>query len=577
MNPRIGAICYRLCDQCTFVSGQKLDAGNLGPVATDDLVATNEDTAIIIRASDLLGNDFDPDAGDILAIVSLTQPGRGILVDNGDGTLTYLPDENFNGSDSFTYSISDGRGGSDVATVMISVLAVNDAPVGTADSLDAVEGTPLTIGIATLLSNDSDVEGDALNLISFTQPEHGTLVLNSNGTLTYVSDPGFIGEDSFTYIAGDGQLLSDPVTVTINVEPAIAGTYTYTMDQPLGIPDNGFIVSTIEVSDSFKIMDLNVVLDISHTRDSDLRVVLVSPDGTPIELFSFVGGRGENFTGTILDDSATVAIGDGAAPFSGVYRPTGDLSQLEGMNVQGTWTLEIYDAKKRHTGTLNSWSIEVARGNTMVASASAPESSESVTALTQAELDGVVEQVLLDWSQDGLINAEEFVTLSAAEVSIAELGGRVLGLATYGAITIDATAAGYGWFVDTTPDDASEFEATGTESILRAYEGSLAEGKMDLLTVVSHELGHLLGHEHDTSESSIMSESLDAGTRLEDDHSEADVVTEIAYKSELMQWVPARWNSYQFDWEGGYVSMLPSGLDFWLHDERKNRWSGKAR
>ena len=74
-----------------------------------------------------------------------------------------------------------------------------------------------------------------------------------------------------------------------------------------------------------------------------------------------------------------------------------------------------------------------------------------------------------------------------------------------------------------------------------------------------------------------MSESLDAGTRIEDDHSEAEVVTETGYGPGLVQWVPARWNSYQFDWQGGYVSLLPSGLDFWLHDERKNRWSGKAR
>ena len=253
----------------------------------------------------------------------------------------------------------------------------------------------------------------------------------------------------------------------------------------------------IEVTDSFTILDINVTLDITHSRVNDLRVVLVSPDGVAIELFDRVGGRGNNFSGTVLDDSATTAIGNGAAPFSGVYLPTGDLSQLEGMNVQGTWTLEIYDVKRRAAGTLNSWSIEVTRGSTMVASASAPESSESVPALTQAELDGVVEQVLLDWSQDGLINAEQLASLSAAEIRIAELAGRVLGLATYGAITIDATAAGYGWFVDTTPDDASEFEATETEGILRAYEGSLAEGKMDLLTVVSHELGHLLGHEHD--------------------------------------------------------------------------------
>ena len=389
-----------------------VDAGNLAPVAEDDTFQTDEDTAIIITAADLLGNDNDPDAGDILTVDSITQPGKGSLSNNGDGTYTYTPDQDFNGSDNFTYTVSDGRGGSDTAQVTISILPVNDAPEGNPDSLDAVEGTPLTISIASLVSNDDDAEGSALSLISFTQPEHGTLERNTNGTLTYTPEAGFVGEDSFTYIAGDGDLLSDPVTVTIDVTPAIAGTYTYSMvGGPVAIPDNGFDTYQIEVTDSFTILDINVALDITHGRVNDLRVVLVSPDGIAIELFNRVGGRGNNFSGTVLDDSATTAIGDGAAPFSGVYLPTGNLSQLEGMDVQGTWTLEIYDVKRRNTGTLNSWSIEVTRGSTMVASASAPESSRvRIPSLTQAELDGVVEQVLLDWSQDGLINAEELAS-----------------------------------------------------------------------------------------------------------------------------------------------------------------------
>ena len=99
---------------------------------------------------------------------------------------------------------------------------------------------------------------------------------------------------------------------------------------------------------------------------------------------------------------------------------------------------------------------------------------------------------------------------------------------------------------------------------------------MDLLTVVSHELGHLLGHEHESGEGAIMSESLDAGIRIEDDHSEAEVVTETGYKSELMQWVPARWNRYQFDWEQGYM-IRPCDLDWLPSDMRKNGQLGKAR
>jgi subtilisin-like proprotein convertase family protein len=167
--------------------------------------------------------------------------------------------------------------------------------------------------------------------------------------------------------------------------PVIAATTTYSMDQPVAIPDNGFIAATINVTDAFRIRDIDVELNISHTRVSNLHVVLVSPTGKSIELFNKVGGRGDNFTGTQLDDAGTTRIGRGAAPFTGVFRPDGDLGSLEGTEVQGTWTLEIHDNKKRHTGILDSWSITVTRDSSLLASEAAVESAALQSSLTRGQ------------------------------------------------------------------------------------------------------------------------------------------------------------------------------------------------
>jgi len=122
-------------------------------------------------------------------------------------------------------------------------------------------------------------------------------------------------------------------------------------------------ISTLSISDAFEILDLNVHLDISHIRDQDLDVYLTSPTGTRVELFSAVGNlllKNYNFAGTILDDQASTPITDGEAPFAGRFRPEGLLSDFNGENTAGTWTLEVVDNTFRDEGTLNSWSIEVA-------------------------------------------------------------------------------------------------------------------------------------------------------------------------------------------------------------------------
>ena len=128
---------------------------------------------------------------------------------------------------------------------------------------------------------------------------------------------------------------------------------------PLDIVDNTTITSELEILDEGSVADLNVELDITHTFDADLDVFLIAPDGTRVELFTDVGGSGENFTGTILDADADVIIANGGAPFTGSFQPEGDLTAVEGMSITGIWTLEITDDAGGDTGTLDFWCLTI--------------------------------------------------------------------------------------------------------------------------------------------------------------------------------------------------------------------------
>ncbi len=202
----------------TATGGVRIDvmaAGNAAPVAVADSVAAAEDAPVVIAP---LANDTDAD-GDTPTLIAFSAAAHGVLADNGDNTLTYTPDPDFNGTDSFGYTIHDGRGGTAEGTVTITVAAVNDAPTPADDVFQAFIDTPLTINVAELLANDADPEGDALSLAGFDQPAHGVVVDNGDGTLSYTPESGFQGGDGFVYRVSDGQDIA-AANVAIGVTPA---------------------------------------------------------------------------------------------------------------------------------------------------------------------------------------------------------------------------------------------------------------------------------------------------------------------------------------------------------------------
>ena len=217
---------------------------NNAPTALADSASTSEDIAVNI---DVLSNDDDLD-GDALTVDSVTQPSNGSVLINADETVSYTPASNFNGSDSFDYTVSDGQGGTDTATVTVGVIAVNDAPTAADDSASTNRNVAVIIDV---LSNDEDPDGDSLTVDSVTQPTNGSVVINADERLSYTPASNFNGSDSFDYTVADGQGGTDTATVSVDV--------TYENSSPIAVADSATTDEDITVT-------LNVL---SNDTDAD--------------------------------------------------------------------------------------------------------------------------------------------------------------------------------------------------------------------------------------------------------------------------------------------------------------------
>ena len=170
-------------------------------------------------ATSVLANDSDPD-GDPITAVKLTNPSRGTVTLNANGTFLYTHDGSNESSDSFTYSANDGKINSAPITVSINVTGTNDPPVANNDTIVLDVGataTTLDNGQTRVTYNDIDPDADSLTVTLVTSPSYGNLTLNSNGTFSYVQNGVMNSGDSFQYKAFDGTVYSNNATVNIYV------------------------------------------------------------------------------------------------------------------------------------------------------------------------------------------------------------------------------------------------------------------------------------------------------------------------------------------------------------------------
>ncbi len=271
------------------------------PVALPDSYSTAEDTSLVVPASGVLSNDFDADK-DVISITSHTDPAHGTLQLSADGSFTYAPAADYQGTDTFQYRITAGSITTGLVTVTITVGPVNDAPVAHGDAYVTNEDTTLqVIAGSGVLANDADIDSASFTAVIVTNPAHGSVTLNQDGSFTYNPNPNYNGADSFTYKANDGTADSTVATVTLTINPV-----------------NDLPVAT---ADTFRV-DRNAVLNavtgvLGNDNDIDgntLTAALVTSPGHGILVFypngTFTYTPNSGYMGT---DSFTYRVNDGTA------------------------------------------------------------------------------------------------------------------------------------------------------------------------------------------------------------------------------------------------------------------------
>ena len=266
------------------------------PQASDDNVTLETCSDKIIN---VLGNDNQGSGNATVAVTSA--PSHGTAEVLADGTIKYTPNDDYVGTDSFQYTITDSNGNTSTATVNLTVTGQcqggNTAPNAVNDTDSTDMNTPVTIDV--IGNNDTDPDGDDLTIASFTQGTQGGVVTKVNGKLVYTPATGFTGTDTFTYTISDGHGGTDTATVTVTVAGA-ANT------APNAVND-------ADTTD----MNTPVTIDVIGNNDTD-------PEGDDLTITSFTQGAqggvvtkvngklvytpATGFTGT---DTFTYTISDG--------------------------------------------------------------------------------------------------------------------------------------------------------------------------------------------------------------------------------------------------------------------------
>jgi hypothetical protein len=197
---------------------------NTAPAAEDLTATTHMGTQL---EGTIAGSISDPE-NDPFTTALATGPEHGAVTINIDGTYSYTPEAGYVGDDTFTYSTTDGEIGAAPVQALVTVTMTNAAPTPAMDIAATNQGIPIVIDV---LANDFDPEADLLKVSSFTYTGTGTVAINANNTLTYTPGENFIGQESFSYSATDGQAGGTPVTTTVivTVGPAMTPPPAYFM------------------------------------------------------------------------------------------------------------------------------------------------------------------------------------------------------------------------------------------------------------------------------------------------------------------------------------------------------------
>ncbi len=179
---------------------------NTAPIATAVPITTPQGKAV---SGAVTATDAD---GDPLTFTKTTDPSYGTVIVNSDGTYTYTPNASYSGPDSFTVTVSDGKGGTNTAIINITVTLVNDPPIATAVPITTPQDKPVSGKVTA-----TDADGDPLTFTKTTDPTYGTVIVNPDGTYTYTPNANYSGPDSFMVTVSDGKGGTSIVTVSVMI------------------------------------------------------------------------------------------------------------------------------------------------------------------------------------------------------------------------------------------------------------------------------------------------------------------------------------------------------------------------
>lgn len=495
-----------------------VNAINDPPVAQDDSVLVTAGRQITISVLQDNGNGSDSDADgtlDATTVLAASVPAHGALSNNGDGSFTYTADPGYAGTDSFAYAVMDNEGAvSNTAIVTITVMAhplVHFAldknavlPGGVSmanEDVATFNGTSFS-----LLFDGSDVGLGANRLSAFTRLSNNELLMS---LVTAQTLPGL----------SETATPSDIVKFTATaLGGSTAGSFSfYFQGGDVDLGGTGEAIDSIEVlADGRLLVSTGGAASVSGVTAADEDLLAFTPtslgttttgswalylDGSDIQLGS------EDIDGAAVDNAGRVylSVQDGFA-VNGVAGDDEDVFVFD-PTLLGSATAGSYEPTLFFDGSLHGLAsydligvdIESAAPIALVANSLPLVGDTSASEfLHETALPSIFAEAAARWSARGA----DGTRLASVQIVIANLNEPYLGLASGNTITLDRNAAGWGWFVDATPKDDTEFMTPGSQGELH---------RMDLLTVIMHELGHLLGHGHE--EEGVMNETLAAGVR----------------------------------------------------------------
>ncbi|EGQ9193061.1 tandem-95 repeat protein, partial [Vibrio parahaemolyticus] len=328
----------------------------VAPVA--DIVADKatvvEDTSTVIK---VLGNDTFEGTDKVVSLDTNNGPANGTVSVNPDGSVTYTPNDNYHGTDSFTYIVTSG-GVSESTTVNVDVTPVNDAPVAKDDIATTQEDTAVTIDV---LPNDSDVDGDKLSIESASVPKEQGTVEVVGGKLVFTPAENFNGDAEITYTVTDGQL-TDEAKVTVTVNP-VNDAPTIKVDAVESITEDAVSIDTVVAALTVRDTDTpEDQLAVSLENNSNGYFVLV---GNEVKLTQAGVDAVNNDELNLKDLTISASVSDGVNPAASdsdslIVNRVNDAPTVENAIADqvlsedfATYTIDLNDAFKDSDSALN--------------------------------------------------------------------------------------------------------------------------------------------------------------------------------------------------------------------------------